>query len=242
MFKIEINKILDTLKEVTLFNGIDENDIKSLIPCLNYRIKTFDKGSNIILPDEVVENIGIVIEGIAEITKEDIEGNKTIVSILTKGNMFAESIVCRKNKKSPVCVTSIEECKVLFISYDKVIRSCTNRCEFHVNLINNLLITIAEKNFILNNKIDILLLKGLRERIAKFLIRKYKESGQTSFNINLNRNRLAEYLNVSRSALSRELSRMKDENIIDYYQNSFKILNIKSLTKVKQKSKNDQGS
>lgn len=206
------------------------------MPCLDYKIKEYSKGTNIILPNDILSNIGIIIDGVAEISKEDIDGNKTIVSMLGIGNMFGESIVCRENKKSPVCVSSVEDCKVLFISYDKIIRSCTNRCEFHLNLINNLLVTIAEKNLILNNKIDILLLKGLRERIATFLIRKYRETGQSSFNINLNRNRLSEYLNVSRSALSRELSRMKNEGIIDYYQNSFKIMDMNKLTKIKKKA------
>lgn len=224
------DRITDVLKNVSLFDGIEKNEIKSLMPCLNYKIKVFEKGSVILLPEEFLENIGIIIDGVVEISKDDIEGHKTIVSVITKGNMFGESIVCRKVKKSPVCVTAVEKSEILFISYDKIIRSCTNRCEFHIALINNLLVTIAQKNLILNNKIDILLLKGLRERIATFLIRNYKDSGNLSFTINLNRNRLAEYLNVSRSALSRELSRMKDENIIDYYQNSFKILDIKKLT------------
>lgn len=224
-----IEESLDVLKKVKLFKGISEEDIIKLTSCLNYKVKTFEKNSSIIRLGDRVETIGIVISGECEISKEDVSGNKIIVSILNSGNMFAESIVCRESKKSPVCVTALKESKIIFVSYENIIRSCSNKCEFHVRLINNLLLIVAEKNIILNNKIDILLLKGIRERVATFLLRMYKETGQTSFNIYLNRNQLAEYLNVCRSSLSRELSRMKDEGIIDYYKNSFKIIDLKAL-------------
>lgn len=229
---MSIENYIDVLKESRLFDSIEGEDIYKIIPCLNYKIKSYSKGSSIFMEGDFVENIGIVLSGVCEITKENLAGDKVIVSIVKKSDMFAESIVCRKDKKSPVNVTAIEDTKVVFISYDRIIRSCNNKCEFHINLINNLLMIIAQKNFILNNKIDILLLKGMREKIATFLLRKYKETGKESFNIELNRNQLAEYLNVCRSSLSRELSKMQDEDIISYSKNKFIIKDIDALRRI----------
>ncbi|WP_048571373.1 Crp/Fnr family transcriptional regulator [Clostridium cylindrosporum] len=231
---MDLQEIVNILVKVNLFRGIEREEILKIIPCLDYRVKSFDKGANIFQAGDTVNNIGIVLSGSCEISKENVAGNKIIVAMLSSEDMFAESIVCRKNKISPVNVTSIENSKIIFISYDKIIRSCDNSCGFHVNLINNLLVTIAEKNYILNNKIDILLLKSMREKIATFLLNKQKQTGSFSFNIEINRNQLAEYLNVCRSALSRELSRMKEENIIDFYKNTFKIKDIESLKKIIQ--------
>ena len=227
-----IENYIDVLKESKIFDSIKGDDIYKVIPCLDYKIKSYNKGSIIFMEGDFVENIGIVLSGVCEITKENLAGDKVIVSIIKKSDMFGESIVCRKDKKSPVNVTAIEDTKVIFISYDRIIRSCDNKCEFHINLINNLLMIIAQKNFILNNKIDILLLKGMREKIATFLLRKYKETGKESFDIELNRNQLSEYLNVCRSSLSRELSKMQDENIISYSKNKFTIKDIEALKSI----------
>lgn len=229
---MDLNKHINILKNVRLFRGIKGEDIISLMPCLRYRIKEFEKNSNIFSFGDTVESIGIVISGLCEISKESLAGNKVIVSMLKEGDMFGEVIVCREKKISPVNVKVIENSKILIISYDNIIRNCENRCEFHVRLINNLLITMAEKNYILNNKIDILLIKGMREKIATFLLKRHNQAGNLSFNIDFNRNQLADYLNVCRSALSRELSRMKEENIIDYYKNTFKIIDVNALKKI----------
>ena len=139
--------------------------------------------------------------------------------------MFGEGIVCTVKRISPVTVIVKEDAKVLFIPYEKIIKSCGNSCIFHISLIQNMMLVLGEKNVNLNRKLELLTLKGMREKIASYLLNESNERGSKMFQIMLNRTELADYLNVSRTSMCRELARMKEEGLIDFYGNSFKLLN-----------------
>ena len=152
------------------------------------------------------------------------------MAFLGEGHIFAEGIVCTRERISPVTVRVKEESKILFIPYERITRSCGNSCTFHIHLIQNMMMLLGEKNFNLNTKIELLSLKGMREKIATFLLNESKDQNNSlTFQIVPNRNELAEYLNVSRTSMCRDLARMKEEEILDYYQNSFKILSMEAL-------------
>jgi hypothetical protein len=123
-----------------------------------------------------------------------------------------------------------EDAKILFIPYERIIKSCGNSCIFHINLIQNMMVVLGEKNLNLNRKLELLTLKGMREKIASYLISESNERNSNMFQILLNRTQLADYLNVSRTSMCRELARMKDEGLIDYYGNSFKLVNKEMLS------------
>jgi CRP-like cAMP-binding protein len=161
--------------------------------------------------------------------KESLAGNKHIVAFLGPADMFAEGIVCTVKRISPVTVHVKEDSKILFIPYERVIRSCGSTCQFHINLIQNMMVVLGEKNVNLNRKLELLTLKGMREKIASYLINEAGDRGSGIFEIMLNRTEMADFLNVSRTSMCRELARMKDEGLIDYYGNSFKIMNKERL-------------
>ncbi|MEG0012615.1 MAG: Crp/Fnr family transcriptional regulator [Clostridium sp.] len=220
---------LEVLKKVVLFHNIEEIDFNHLINCLEGYIKVYEGEEIVFSLGDKVGHIGIVIEGQAEIAKENLAGDRNIVAILETSHIFGEGIVCTARRISPVTVRTKGKTKILFIPYEKVITSCGNTCTFHIQLIKNMLMVLGEKNYALNNKIDYLILKGMRKKLITYLLAQAKVQNSMAFNINLNRNELAEYLNVSRSAMSRELSRMKEEKLIDYYKNGFKIMNVECL-------------
>ena len=220
-----IAKHFEVLKKCTLFNSIEEQNFEHLIHCLQGYIKSYKEDEVIFSAGDEIIHVGIVLEGQIELVKENLAGDSNIVAILGLSKIFAEGIVSTIKRKSPMTVCTKEKTKVLFIPYERLIQSCGNSCGFHLQLIKNMLISLGEKNYELNNKIDFLILKGMREKLATYLLGEASKQNTLSFNIDLNRNELAEYLNVSRSSMSRELSRMKDEGIIDYYRNGFKILN-----------------
>ncbi len=116
--------------------------------------------------------------------------------------------------------------------YKRIISSCSNSCSFHHLIVYNMMRLIADKNYHLNTKMDLLLLKGMREKLATYLLSEAHLCQSLSFTLSLNRNQLADYLNVSRPSMCRELGLMKQEGLIDYYQNSFKILDTKKLQNI----------
>lgn len=224
-----MKQYLKILERTSLFRGVAPSDLEHLILCLEAFSKKYELGESIIKLGDEVGHIGIVLEGQVEVVKENIVGDRNIIAVLEPSHIFGEGIVCTTKRLSPVTVRTKTKAIILFVPYEKVIITCGKSCSFHSQLIRNMLRVLGEKNYALNHKIDFLILKGMREKITLYLLEEARRNNSMAFNINLNRNDLAEYLNVSRSAMSRELSRMKEEKLIDYYKNSFKIVNEEAL-------------
>lgn len=226
---MSLDKVTSVLQQCILFEKIQKESIAHLINCLDIQVKSYEEQHIMIELGSCVNEIGVVIEGEVEVVKENRLGDRMIVGILGEGQIFGEGIVCTKKRLSPVTVRTKTKAKIAVLPYERIILTCGERCSYHKQLIQNMLYVLGEKNYHLNQKIDYLILKGMREKLALYLLEQSYGQGNASFYIALNRNDLAEYLNVSRSAMSRELSRMKEEGLIDYYKNSFKILDESKL-------------
>jgi len=217
------------LKNCALFRKMGDREIESLVQCLGAQTKSFKAEEYIFFSGDQVNQVGIVLSGMVEVMKENLAGNKHIVAFLGTSDMFAEGIVCTARRISPVTVRVKEMAKILFIPYERIIKSCGNSCSFHVSLIQNMMVVLGEKNVNLNRKLELLTLKGMREKITSFLLNEANERSSNMFQIMLNRTELADYLNVSRTSMCRELARMKEEGLIDFYGNSFKLMNKEAL-------------
>lgn len=217
------------LSQCPLFRSIKVEDFDHILSCLDIQVKRYEPDDYILLLGDRVDSIGILLEGSAEIVKENLAGNRHIVSILTPSSLFAEGIVCTSQRRSPVTVRTKTACSVLHIPYQKILVTCTNACGFHTQLIYNMMLLLGEKNYMLNHKIDLLMLKGMKEKLATYLLYEANRQDKESFVIDLNRNELAEYLNVSRPSMSRELARMKGAGLLDFHKNEFKILDYDAL-------------
>lgn len=225
-----MEKYFKILKNCALFRNIGEGEFGHLMRCLGAQVKSYHSEEYIFLTGDEVNLVGIVLSGMIEIMKENLAGNKHIVAFLGPADMFAEGIVCTAKRISPVTVQVKEDAEVLFIPYERIIKSCGNSCNFHIGLIQNMMVVLGEKNVSLNRKLELLTLKGMREKISSYLINEARERRSNTFHIVLNRTELADYLNVSRTSMCRELTRMKDDGIIDFYGHSFKILNQEALS------------
>lgn len=212
------------LKKCALFRNINEKDYGPLLQCLASQVKSYETEEYIFLQGDVINYVGIVLSGVVEIMKENLSGNKHILAFLEPSGMFGEGIVCTAKRTSPVTVRVKEKAKILLIPYERIIKSCGNSCSFHISIIQNMMMVLGEKNMNLNHKLELLTLKGMREKIAYYLLNELQEQGSATFQVILNRTELADYLNVSRTSMCRELARMKEEGMIDYYGNSFRIL------------------
>jgi CRP-like cAMP-binding protein len=212
------------LKQVSLFQGILAEEHKPILDCLGAVEKTYTKNQAIILAGDEITSLGIIIIGSVQVIREDIIGNRMIVAKLEEGEIFGETLASAGVEASPVSVFASEPCKIIWILIQRIVTPCNNVCEFHSSLLTNLLKLLARKNIYLNNKMELLSKRTIREKIMGYLDLQMEGKNSKSIEIPLNRNDLADYLCIDRSAMSRELSKLKEEGIIDYYKNYFKIL------------------
>ena len=210
------------IKKSGLFEGIKEEHIGAMLSCLGANKMMFKKGDYVLRSGEAVKHLGIVLAGTLSIIKEDIDGERSLLNHIKEGGYFAEALCCAGVKISPVNVLAESDSIVMMIDFHRILHVCANTCDFHSRLIENMLRIIADKNMQLQERMEYLSKKTIRKRVMKYLAR---QAGGNSkiFEIPFNREELADYLGVDRSALSRELMRLKDEDIIDYWKNRFKI-------------------
>lgn len=225
---------LNAFFKCLLFKGINEKDLESMLMCINPKMSKFKKNDVICIAGEEFEGIGIIISGEAVVTQENSEGNRVIMDILKPGDMFGEMAAFSGNSKWPATVYSQGNCIVCFITPEKIVNECSKLCAGHRKLIVNMLTIISKKALMLNRKVEYLALKNMKAKIAKYLLEQYKLTGKLTFKLPLNRNELADFLNVARPSLSRELCRMRDKGIIDFDRSAVKILNLQALKEMEE--------
>lgn len=206
-----------------LFDNIDDNELPELLRCLNAVKKTFLETEIIFESGQTLTSLAYIAEGSINIFKDDFCGNKILIKNLLKNETFGEAIVCSNNPISPNFAVANTKTTVFFIDIKKILSVCSNNCCFHKQLIENLLKIISDRNIFLNERIELITQKSLREKII-FFLKKQKEAFKSEiFPIPFSREEMSQYLCVNRSALSRELSLMKKEKLIDFHKNSFKL-------------------
>lgn len=212
------------LEGISLFHGIGADDLADILRCLNTVRKRYSRNQPLISEGDEIKSLGIILTGSVQIVREDIAGNRMLVAGLAAGDIFAETLACAGVKESPLGVYANEECTVLWVSVVRMVTTCSNACGFHGLLISNLLRLLAEKNLFLNSRMELLSKRSTREKILAYLIAQPGSNKSGPFEIPLNRNEMADYLCIDRSAMSRELGRLRDEGIIDFHKNHFKFL------------------
>lgn len=210
-----------------IFNEISSADCTLLFECLGIRIRRFKKDDYIVLHNELEGNAGIVIEGSVNIYKEDIWGNRTLISYQKEGGLFGENLPLKKTDREIETLSLSFVCTspslVLFLPIKRILHPCSQSCPFHHTLAQNLFNMVADKNRNLMEKIEIISRGSVRDKILSYLSMEARHQRSSSIDIPLTRTELAEYLCVNRSALSRELSALKNEGIIDFRKNHFDI-------------------
>ena len=202
-----------------LFRGLDEAEITSLLGCLNAVERSFQKGEVILTEGSITENIGILLSGMAVISCNDIWGNTSILGNVAPGSVFAEVYACIPGQPMLVTVSAVEDTSVLFMNVGRVLATCTNACPFHTRLVRNLLTICAHKSLQLSQRIQHTSSKFIRGRLMSYFSECAKRAGSNSFLIPYNRQQLADYLNVDRSTMCNELSKMQKDGIIEYERN-----------------------
>lgn len=207
-----------------LFEGIAPDDRLGMLGCTGYHFGSFSKGDIVHFENENINHVGIVISGAVDMIKEDIWGNKTMLLRARKNEVFGETFACGTDNLSIVTFQVSEDAHILFMPFGRMMCRCTNACPFHQRLIENMVRVIADKNRDLMRKVEAVSKRSIREKLLSYLSIQAQTQGTRYFEIPLGRIELAEYLCVDRSALTRELVKMKDEGLIDYDRNWFRML------------------
>jgi len=220
---------IQKIKKNQLFSGLDLEEIEKVIMCSKAVVQKFEDNQTIFEKDDVIKNIGIVLEGELNLVSQKFNGSRVIVTTLSFNDLFGEALIFSTEKTSPYDLISSGESKTLFIPKNFFIDMCPNSCNFHKKLIDNMLSILSDKIIMLNNKMKILNAETIKSKIAVYFLSIYKKTNKFSFEMPMKRQELSEFLNVTRPSLSRELSNMQNDNIIDVYRSSVKILDLERL-------------
>lgn len=219
-----MKKYIQILKKTQLFSGVSEEEINTMLNCLNAHICTYKKGEYVLHQGESINNILVLAEGKLHIQRDDYWGNRSIINIVSVGEMFGESYVAPKSESIMNDVLAIEECTVISFDIKHIITVCSSACKFHSMVVQNLFFAISEKNRKLVQKLTFMSKRTTREKLIAYLSEESKKQKSNNFSIPFNRQQLADFLSVDRSAMSNELCKMRDEGMITFNKNKFTLL------------------
>lgn len=202
------------LTQTSLFSGISQADLSNLLSCLAAVERRYSKGAVILAEGEPTQWMGLVLEGRAIISCADVWGKSSILGFTEPGAVFGEAYACVPGEALLISVCAAEETRVLFLNVGKLLTVCGNACPFHARLIRNLLTISAGKNLQLSRRIFHTTPKSIRGRLQSYFSECAKKSGSLTFSLPFNRQQLADYLGVDRSAMSSELSKMQRDGLI----------------------------
>ena len=217
-------KMKDGIYKCMLFDGIEKTEADMVLSMLGAVSRRFSKGSTIFEPGKNSGTLGIVIMGQIQIIKEDYWGNRTIISDMREGDMFGEASCCDIRELVPFSVVAVSDADIMTIEHSRLFCGGKLPCSCHNRLLYNLTRSLAAKNNTLSRKISHITERSTRDKLMSYLSEQAYLCGRNSFKIPIDRQELADYLSVDRSAMSNELSKMRREGLIDYRKNSFKFL------------------
>ena len=212
------------LTQTPLFQGIDPQELDSLLQCLGTRRRSFRRGETILQEGQPTEVIGVVLSGMAVMEYQDFQGVNSVLGSAHPGMVFGEAYACIPSEPLLISVRAAEDTEVLFLNVGRVLTTCPNSCGFHARLVRNLLTVCAAKNLELSRRALHTTSKTIRGRLLSYFSECAKRAGQDCFTLPYNRQQLADYLNLDRSALCSELSKMQRDGLLRYQKNQITLL------------------
>ena len=217
-------KHLDVLRTSPLFALIQRENLSSMLPCLGAKELFFKKGETIFSEGEKASHLGLVCSGEVQTERVDFDGNRTIVSRAAEGDLFGEEFACAEIERLPVSVIAAKEATVLLLDCRHITHTCCNACQFHQQMIFNLLKITAQKSILLHQRAEVISHRTTRDKLMAYLTQQAKKEGTRSFSVPFDRQALADYLEVERSGLSAEISKLRREGILKSTKNHFELL------------------
>lgn len=219
-----MKKYFEILKNCPLFDGIEEEKLFVMLECLGAKVEFFDKKYTVFAEGNPAKYIGIVLSGSVQIVQVDYFGNRSILGNVGAGEVFCEAFACAEVGAIPVTVIANEPCEIMLIDSSHILHTCSNNCGFHRQLIFNMMKGLAVKNIMFHQRIEITSKRTTREKLMAYLMIQAQKNNSNSFDIPFDRQELADYLEVDRSGLSVQISKLRDEGVLYYHRNHFELL------------------
>ena len=219
-----MEKYFEILRKCPLFDGISDDALQKLLPCLGARIEHLDKKQTIFAEGCPARHVGIVLSGSVQMVKNNYDGSRSIVFCAERSELFGESFACADMAELPISIVAAEKSEIMLIDCHHILHACSNACGFHQQMIFNLMRNLAVKNLAFHQKIEVTSKRSTREKLLSYLSIQAQKAHAKSFRIPFDRQELADYLEVERSGLSSEIGKLKREGILDCEKNFFELL------------------
>ena len=219
-----MKKYLSVLKMSRLFSGVDENDIEAMLSCLGTCKQSYKKGEYVFQQGDHIDKIAVLAEGELHIQRDDYWGKRSLLSTVLVGEMFGEAHMAPESEPAIFDLVAATDSVVIFFDPKKVITTCSSACRFHTMVVQNLFYAFAEKNHSLVQKLGHISQHSTREKLISYLSEQARRQNSGSFTVPFNRQQLADFLSVDRSAMSNELCKLRDEGLLEFRKNRFRLL------------------
>lgn len=216
-----MKKFIPVLMETKLFDGVAADDIEAMLSCLQATVCIYKKCEHIYRQGDNIHRIAVPVEGSIIIQNFDYWGNRSIINMIGTGEMFGEAYAAPDSGAMTNDVIAAEDCTVMFFDINRILTVCSSACRFHTTVVQNLVFALSEKNRKLMQKLGHMSKRTTREKLISYLSEQARKNGSGSFTIPFNRQQLADFLSVDRSAMSNELCRLRDDGMIEFDKNRF---------------------
>ncbi len=220
------------LRRSPLFRDISDDNMYSMLSCIRPRIKRCERDNILAIEGDRMEGVHILLSGTVTIAKETAGGKRVILSVLRSGSMFGEMAAFTREGTWPATVLCTEDCEILLLPVHSIVGMCSHGCEGHRVMIVNMLRILAEKAIGLSRRVEYLSIKTIRGKIARLLMDLHEKTESNYVRVHMNRNEMADFLGVARPSLSRELSNMQNDGLIEYIGKEFKLKELEALTEI----------
>ena len=217
-----MKKYAGVLKGSKLFANVSEDEILAMLACLDAKERHYKEGEYVFRQGETVDSVSVLAEGALLVQADDYWGNRSIITFVSPGELFGQAYLAGEAIMNDVAAA--KDSTVVFFDAKRVLTTCSSACPFHNQVIRNLFFALSETNLRLVTKLGHIQKRTTREKLMSYLSLMAKKAGSNSFTIPFNRQELADFLSVDRSAMSAELCRMRDEGLLRFNKSSFTLM------------------
>jgi CRP/FNR family transcriptional regulator, dissimilatory nitrate respiration regulator len=207
---------LKVLRQAPLFRGIEDEALNAMLDCMKPSVYQYKQREIVAFHGQPFQGIGIIADGRVSLNKETVSGNRIILNMLEAGDIFGEMVAFSDTRVWPVTVIAQDDSSLFFLPAEKVLGNCANICASHSTLIMNTLKILANRALLLNQRIEHLSARSIRGKVSRYLVDLHNQVGGTTLTVPMKRHELADYLNIPRPSLSREMSGLRDKGVIDF--------------------------